>query len=364
MFTVLAALGSVLWTPSIGIAAGLVLLAALITAVLLLRNQVTESQRMAGRTVRLALAEETARLREASAEARSAIPVRQIVDSLGQNRLEVTQRFAAIDANSKTMSKDLKVALAQLSEQRSKLIALHRDTRQGFVQVTADAWSIQNLLQIVDIDGVFPPPGGWALTPSTLIELVSLVQSGSPDMFVLECGSGTSTIWLAHCQRIKGGKGRVVSLEHDQTFADATRAYLQRLGLDEWAEVRHAPLTEIEVEGVRQDWYDPKALIDIPDIDLLVVDGPPWRTAEAARYPAFPILAPSLATGAIVALDDVTRDPEREIALRWESEVHDGRRLVPMRQTDRAQLFVVDDFVVDNAAPDSPTEPSLEARAD
>jgi hypothetical protein len=71
-----------------------------------------------------------------------------------------------------------------------------------------------------------------------------------------------------------------------------------------------------------------------------------------------------LATGAIVALDDVTRDPEREIALRWESEVHDGRRLVPMRQTDRAQLFVVDDFVVDNAAPDSPTEPSLEARAD
>ena len=45
-------------------------------------------------------------------------------------------------------------------------------------------------------------------------------------------------------------------------------------GLTDYAEVRRAPLVDVELEDESLPWYDPSQLPTQP-IDLLFVDGPP-----------------------------------------------------------------------------------------
>lgn len=62
--------------------------------------------------------------------------------------------------------------------------------------------------------------------------------------------------------------------------------------------------------------YDPSAL-DMPTVDLLVIDGPPRRTGDNARYPALPVLGDRFTAGAVAVLDDADRDDERACLERW-----------------------------------------------
>jgi hypothetical protein len=63
------------------------------------------------------------------------------------------------------------------------------------------------------------------------------------------------------------------------------------------------------------------ALVDLPEIDLLLVDGPPGSAGTQARYPALPVLSDRLADGAIVVLDDFSRADETTIVERWCAEI-------------------------------------------
>jgi predicted O-methyltransferase YrrM len=132
---------------------------------------------------------------------------------------------------------------------------------------------------------------------------------------VVELGSGTSTVWLAYA--VQRYNGRLVSLEHDIRHAEKSRVRLHAHGLDAVAEVRDAPLNQIDVQDTEYDWYDPDALDDIERIDLLVVDGPPDSLGPFARYPALAALKPKLAPDATIVLDDVSRDDEQETVRRW-----------------------------------------------
>lgn len=159
-----------------------------------------------------------------------------------------------------------------------------------------------------------PSTGRWAQNPTDLLELLHLVERRRPAVIV-ELGSGAATVWLAYAAQRYGG--RVVSLDHDIRYADRTRIQLHAHGLDAVAEVRDAPLNQIEVQGTEYDWYDPDALEDIERIDLLVVDGPPGSLGPFARYPALTALKPKLAGDATIVLDDVSRDDEQETVRRW-----------------------------------------------
>jgi protein-L-isoaspartate O-methyltransferase len=159
-----------------------------------------------------------------------------------------------------------------------------------------------------------PPSGWWALNPAELLELWYVLQRRRPQL-VLELGSGTSSVWLGYALRRHGG--RLVSVEHDRSYAEQTRAHLRRHGLTERVEVRHVPLVPVTVDGEPYQWYDPDQLTDLSGVDLLVVDGPPGGTGAQARYPALPLLVDRLAPGATVLLDDLDRADEREIAQRW-----------------------------------------------
>jgi Methyltransferase domain len=329
---------SVAWRVSAGVVVLLLLQVVVFIALVLIRNQVTSAQRSVRRDVTTAMVAELARLRSAVDEVSAASPVRAVLEVVGRDRIDTAERFAKIGELNRRLVRDIDGV-------RERLERLTRETKLGFLQATRDAWSLHKLVGLVDISAPFPAPGGWGVTPSTLVELVSMVQSDPRDLLVVECGSGTSTVWIAHCHRAKGGQGRVVALEHDADFAEATRGHLRRLGLDEWAEVRDAPLVDIEVAGQTYQWYDPQALADLRQIDVLSVDGPRLRTSDDARYPALVMFAPMLARDARVVLDDVIGEPESSIAERWTHE-EPGVMLVRERQTDRANVF----RVVHNAA--------------
>jgi predicted O-methyltransferase YrrM len=330
--------------PGVAVALLLLLQVPLLLGLFLLRNQLGRLQRR----VSADIPAQVARLETAVEAVRSGALLREVLDVVGQDRLDAAVRYRELNAAVAELAAlpERVTALATEVEQtREQLAAQGRQVTQqvqeGLHQVTADSWFLLNLLQVVDVEGPFPAPGGaWALTPQTLLALVSHVQAQPGPVLALECGSGTSTVWLAAVMRQRRS-GRVVALEHDEQFARRTREDLARLGLDGWAEVRHAPLQERELAGERFAWYDLAAVADLGPVDLLFVDGPPGYVADTARYPAVPLLAPLLAPGAVVVLDDVGRPAEDEVARRWTGTDFAGRRLEPTARLDRSQFFTV-----------------------
>jgi predicted O-methyltransferase YrrM len=185
-----------------------------------------------------------------------------------------------------------------------------------------------------------PELGGWAATPSTMLWILDHVMSG-PVYTVVECGSGTTTVWIATALERRGGQGRVVALESSDHYAALTLAELDRLGLRDRATVLHAPLVDTAMpDESSQPWFDLSGLALPGPIDLLFVDGPPGNVAPEARYPAFPLLADRLAADAVVILDDTGRPAEDAILGRWSHEVHAGRTLEVSRTVDRSTVLV------------------------
>jgi predicted O-methyltransferase YrrM len=144
--------------------------------------------------------------------------------------------------------------------------------------------------------------------------LVERIAAVRPKLIV-ECGSGSSSVWLGYAVERFGG-GRIVALEHEERFARASRDLVAAHGLDTVVEVRHAPLTDWQ--GF--PWYDTSALVGLNDAGLVFVDGPPGNLGPRARYPALPLLLPHCAPDAWIVLDDTVREEEREVAERWLSE--------------------------------------------
>lgn len=191
--------------------------------------------------------------------------------------------------------------------------------------------------QLVRHDRLMPAAdGGWALTARTLVWLLDQVASGDVSR-ILECGSGTSTVWLATALEERGD-GHVFALESDPAFAEETRSVLARFGLSHRADVIDAPLVDSVVNGREpRPWYDLSGLpASATDIDLLFVDGPPGALAPEVRYAAFPLLAARLAENAVVVLDDTIRPDEANIVDAWLVEEHAGRRLERIGSVDRS----------------------------
>lgn len=176
-----------------------------------------------------------------------------------------------------------------------------------------------------------PPLGGWAVSPDFMARAVEIVLARHPATIV-ECGSGTSTVYLALAVR-QVGTGRVVSLDHKEQFAEATRVMLAEHGLADVATVHHAPLRPVTIDGREWLWYDLAALADVATCDLLVVDGPPRTVQNLARYPALPLLRDRLVPGALVLMDDYRRDSERRTVRRWRKE--DPRLTVRVHEHER-----------------------------
>lgn len=175
-----------------------------------------------------------------------------------------------------------------------------------------------SLYAVIKPDLPLPASRGWAASPDFLKQLAEVILHRQPKL-VVEASSGFSTLVTAYCLK-RIGKGKVVSLEHDALYAEATRRVIAFHGMQDIATVIHAPLTEVDIDHHKWLWYDLDRLqIDQP-IDVLIIDGPPKATQPLSRYPALPLLHRHLNHDATILLDDGVRDDERETVARWEKE--------------------------------------------
>lgn len=174
----------------------------------------------------------------------------------------------------------------------------------------------QNLFALVTPRGPIPPMVGYVAAPDVLLVLVQKFLSLRPSL-AIECGSGTSTLFLALAAQQYGISCRLVSLEHDLAYAEATRALVADHGVGHLVDVRHAPLTPTSLSDHSSPWYDPAAFQDLHNIGLAFVDGPPGDVGPQARYPMVPLLADRLAHRCALVLDDMNRSDERGVAERW-----------------------------------------------
>jgi predicted O-methyltransferase YrrM len=174
-----------------------------------------------------------------------------------------------------------------------------------------------SLHALVTITQPLPPMRLWAASPDFLLLAVGLIRREKP-RFVLELGSGVSTLVCAYALQDSGG--RMLSLDHEAAFGQTTIDNLRDHGLSEVAEVAHAPLARVTIGAVDWQWYDTAAIGALPQIDLLIVDGPPEATQPLARYPALPLLFGHLRAGALVLVDDFARHDETEMVSRWIAE--------------------------------------------
>jgi predicted O-methyltransferase YrrM len=189
---------------------------------------------------------------------------------------------------------------------------IERDIKQTFSQLEA----LQNLRAVLPASGVLPATRGWAASPDLLVVLVDLVIAERPSL-VVECGSGTSTLWLALAMRQFEIDGRIIALDHDPAFAAKTRDFLAKHHVSDIAEVRDAPLESFDLDGEAYSWYSRRAWEDLKGIDLLFVDGPPAATGHQARYPALPLLSGSLSKAATLVLDDLVVTDMQNVVKLW-----------------------------------------------
>jgi hypothetical protein len=257
----------------------------------------------------------------ARAAAVSASRGREAARLAGQTAQQVGKKVDVLEQHTRRLRRQV-VSRAEAATER--VDALEKTITAQQADQLRQNQALVNLFSLVRIPGALPPLGGWAASPDLALLLVDEILRSRPAT-VVECGSGSSTLVMALTARQYDLPVRVVSLEHDESFALATRELLARHGVSEYAEVRHAPLRESSLPDHPAPWYDEDALRDVTDIGLLFVDGPPRSTGSLARLPAVPLLRERFAEQCTIILDDANRPDEQAIAERWTSLLTDFR---------------------------------------
>lgn len=255
----------------------------------------------------------------------------QLVAAIAQARLDAAERHVELsDRLGDGVSPEAVSVRSQLDEIARTLSKNSADVRWALQKLEFEPVrqieALQGLHDELKPVGPMPGTGGWAMNPTALRMLLRRLADVDART-VVECGSGTSSVWIGYALRAMGGHRRLVSLEHDADFAEVTRESLAAHGLLDVVEVRVAPLTEHVVEGATFSWYSPESFADLEGVDALLVDGPPSKLGPEARYPAFPLFSDKLSVGALVFLDDITRPDELAVESRWLEEFPGLERL-------------------------------------
>jgi len=166
----------------------------------------------------------------------------------------------------------------------------------------------------------YPPFGGWAIAGDCAQRLVTLILGEQPK-WIIEVGSGLSTLIAAQALELLGGDGHVLSLEHEEDWIVQSAALLEAHALSHRVDILHAPLVEMEINGEPFVWYDLRNTSLPQDVGIIFIDGPPKSTGENARYPAMPLLFNHLSTNGVVLMDDASRTDERAAVQRWTEEI-------------------------------------------
>ncbi|MBD3166825.1 hypothetical protein GF324_09515 [bacterium] len=176
----------------------------------------------------------------------------------------------------------------------------------------------------------------WGLGPDTATHYMYHIAREKPKV-VVELGSGTSTV-IAGLALKQIDAGRVYALDDDSYWTSQSEEMLRLHSLEANAEVRHAPMKEIEFQGERRHYYDLSVLDDLSSIDMLLVDGPHDMKDTLNRLPGLYLLADRLSDRATVFVDDTVRPNWRREAKRWAKE--NGFSMFEPKQNEHGLLIL------------------------
>lgn len=252
------------------------------------------------------------------------VMVRRVVQRL----TTVTRRMSKVDERLSALTGDI----GRVTGLEREVKTLQRTSKVNYEQLEAYI----DIRNSIHPRAPMPSLRGWAASPDVVRLLAETVQQRRPKLIV-ECGSGSSGIWLGYfAEQIKPAK--VVCLEHDERYWRMSRDLVRAHDLDGVVEVRLAPLADWKHGEKIYSWYDVEALEDLTDIGLLFVDGPPGTVGPEARFPAVPVLFPRCADDAVIVLDDAERDEEIAVSDGWLDEYPELERV--MRRFDKgAHVF-------------------------
>ena len=240
--------------------------------------------------------------------------------TLTRSLRDLGTRTSNLEMSLGTRTSNLEVSLGEQSEQLERQAIAAAAMRAAVGTAVTDVGNrlqaTQNLFALVSPRGPVPQMVGYVAAPDVLLVLVQKFLSLRPSL-AIECGSGTSTLFLALAAQQYGINCRLVSLEHDPAYAEATRALVADHGVSHLVDIRHAALTTTPLTDHSGPWYDPAAFQDLHNIGLAFVDGPPGDVGPEARYPMIPLLADRLGNPCAILLDDMKRADERVVAERW-----------------------------------------------
>jgi predicted O-methyltransferase YrrM len=168
----------------------------------------------------------------------------------------------------------------------------------------------RRLLERLDLPhDALPYLGSWKADTGFLHLLVDHIEAKRPQT-VVELGAGASSLVVGRALQKNGG-GRLISCDQHAGFVEATRGWLNEHGVE--TELRATPFRASPGDwpGV---WYDHGPLP--PQIDLLIVDGPPWAIHPYVRGAADSLFE-RIPVGGTVLLDDAARPGERIVARKW-----------------------------------------------
>jgi hypothetical protein len=155
----------------------------------------------------------------------------------------------------------------------------------------------------------------WSFAADSALWLFERVRAGRYQTIV-ECGSGLTSVVIALAIKSRPCRDEAVtfvSLEHDERWLETNAAVLSSLQLDHLVNSIHAPLVEFPCGGSLLYTYD-MSVLPSKDIDLLLVDGPPFACGREAVVPA---ILDRLSDRALVLLDDAGRTKEANCVRQW-----------------------------------------------
>jgi predicted O-methyltransferase YrrM len=164
-----------------------------------------------------------------------------------------------------------------------------------------------------ELMALLAPFDEWTVSLETANLLDGLVRHLSPSS-ILEFGAGRSSLVLASALHGCGG-GRLTSIEHQPAYAEQAWGEISQFGAVD-AKLVHARLTvQISKHGLLHEYVGIDGTLRTRgSFDFVFIDAPPGHLGRDATLLA---VAPFLAAGAVVVLDDAKRPGEKTAVRRW-----------------------------------------------
>lgn len=153
---------------------------------------------------------------------------------------------------------------------------------------------------------------GWSGLSSYLLEC--LKQTDNARGYVLECGSGLSTILMSIVAKSNGV--HILSLENSAKWRKRTNWYLNHFRLNN-ASIAYSPI----VDRGNYQWYkiDKDA---IPEkVSLVILDGPPGDI-KGGRTGFFPECKDLIGPDTVILVDDVERKEEMKMVIEFSTSMN------------------------------------------